>query len=441
MVILPYGPRADGYGGDDGMAETIELTPISEDAFCGPDLDMEGDLEFMNFSAAIEGQLPASFFSFDRASIDFRTALATAAEFKKRTYDLRLMLLSAKLSILNRDFYAFAREVAEVVWLLQHHWDEVHPQADGGRFDARLAQLQSLNDNPIVVLPMQYATLLQTDREGALNFRAVMITTGDAKPREGEKLASAGVIERMLTSTVEVEALARLYATLTQLREDLNTLYTLTAERVDYENAVKLDALEPLVGKMLDWAQAALARRDPSMAPAPENAEGGGEAQGDEAASAGPGTFETIADVDAALAAALGYFLTREPSSPALLFIAQARACLGKNLYEVIRLLTPRHADSARVFVGPGDAFAIPISNLQNAPALDFSPSEAEPAATRGQAFGLMEKVSAHLRVAEPSSPTPYLLDRARSLASRDFLSLLGEVYGPDEIQYMKNGR
>ena len=38
------------------------LAPVSADAPCGPDLDAEGDPEFMNFMAAIEGQLPAAFF-------------------------------------------------------------------------------------------------------------------------------------------------------------------------------------------------------------------------------------------------------------------------------------------------------------------------------------------------------------------------------------------
>ena len=420
------------------MAEAIELAPISEDEFCGPDLDMEGDLEFMNYTAAVEGLLPVSYFSFDRTTIDFKGELAKAAALKKRSYDLRIMLLSARLSLLNRDFYSFAREVSEVIWLLQNHWDDVHPRAERGRFDARLAQLGSLNDAPVVILPMQYATLLQTDREGALNYRAVMVTTGEAKLRDGEKLVPAGLIDRMLASGVEVEALQRLYETLARLREDINTLYTLTAERIDYESAVKLDALEPLIGKMTDWAQAALARRDPSLAPAPE---GGGSEEMQAAAASVPGAFETLEDVDAALASALGYFQTREPSSPALMFIAQARATLGKNLYEVIRLLTPRYADNARVFVGPGNAFAIPVSCLSDAPALDFSRSDAEPAASRMQAFALMEKVASHLRTAEPSSPAPYLLERARALASRDFLSLLSEVYGEDEINYMKNGR
>ena len=66
-----------------------------------------------------------------------------------------------------------------------------------GDYTARLAQLGTLDDAPVVVLPLQYATLLQTEREGPLAYRAVMVTLGDAKLRDGEKLASAGAIERI----------------------------------------------------------------------------------------------------------------------------------------------------------------------------------------------------------------------------------------------------
>jgi len=424
------------------MAEIpqFELPPISQDAPCGPDLDMEGDMGFMNFTASVEGQLPNSYFDFIAdPNIDFRAALATAAELRKRTQDLRLILLAAKLSILNRDFYAFAQGVAEAAWLLQNRWDEVHPQAEGGEFTARLLQLATLDDAPVVVLPLQYATLLRTNRD-TLSYRAVMITLGEAKLREGENLASAGVIERMLTKDVETEALAGLYATLARLREDLDAIGAVTAERLGQEHAVKFGPLAALVGKMLDFAHGALARRDPSLAPTLTGSETDEAATDGGEGSLAPQSFTSLADVDAALASALGYFQAREPSSPALLLIAQARATLGKNLYEVIRLLAPRHAEAARVFVGPASAFAIPVSSLADAPALDFTPGEAEPAETRNQAFAIIEQVAAHLRLVEPSSPAPYLLDRARTLATRDFLSLLGEVFPPDNLETMKNG-
>ena len=416
------------------MSETLTIEPISPEAPCGPDLDLTGDPDFMNFLAAIEGQLPASFFSFDRKSIDFPAAFETAAQLRKRTHDLRLVLLVAKLAVLNRDFAAFARAVGEVAALLSQYWDEAHPSGEDGDFSSRLAQLGTLDDGPVVVLPLQYATLLQSEREGPLAYRAVMVNAGDAKLREGEKLASAGAVERILTSA-DMPVLTNLHATLTKLRDDLGAISDVTAERAGASGAVKFNALAPLVEKMLEFAQATLVRRDPTLAPATV-AQDGPQAE----TQAGPGTFAALADVDAALASALGYFQTHEPSSPALLLIVQARATLGKNLYEVIRLLAPRHAENARVFVGPNGAFSIPVSNLQDAPALDFSPSDAPPAESRARAFALVEQVATHLRGVEPSSPAPYLLDRARSLATRDFLNLLGEVFAPDELESMKNG-
>ena len=419
--------------GDDA---DIEPAPISDESFCGPDLDLEGEMEFMNFVAAIEGQLPDSFFNFDRKSIEFPAAFATAARLKARTHDLRLNLIVAKLSILNRDFYGFADEVGQARWFLENHWEDVHPRAESGRFTTRLAQLGTLDDGPVVVLPLQYATLLQSERDGSLNFRAVMVTTGEAKLREGEKLIASAAIERMLGASVEVEALVKLHAALSRLADDLAAISRLTAERINHENAVKFGALSPLVAKMRDFAHGALARRDPTAAPSSMTRAVGAD-PGDAPAA---DRFETLADVDAALAAALGYFHAREPSSPALLLIVQARATLGKNLYEVIRLIAPRHADNARVFVGPSDAFSIPVSSLADAPALDFSPADAPPVETRAQALGLIEQVATHLRSAEPSSPAPYLLDRARALATRDFLSLLGEVFPADDLESMKGG-
>ena len=84
-----------------------------------------------------------------------------------------------------------------------------------------------------------------------------------------------------------------------------------------------------------------------------------------------PGAFATLADIDAALGAAHGYFLRAEPTSPAVLLIRQARQTLGKNLYEVMQLLAPKQADEARVFVGPNGTFPVPVRNLADAPTLE----------------------------------------------------------------------
>ena len=73
--------------------------------------------------------------------------------------------------------------------------------------------------------------------------------------------------------------------------------------------------------------------------------------------------------------------------------------------------------------------------------ASEFPRAEAEPASTRAAALALIESVAAHMRRAEPSSPAPYLLDRAKALASRDFVNLLQELLPEDDLTSMKGGR
>ena len=128
---------------------------------------LEGDLEFMNFFAAFEGQLPDSYFNFDRKTIDFPAAFADHREAAQahagsapdpaRGQARRSSTATSTVS---------PAKSSEVAWLLGNRWDEVHPQAERGDFTSRLAQLGTLNDGPVVVLPLQYATLLQTEREG-----------------------------------------------------------------------------------------------------------------------------------------------------------------------------------------------------------------------------------------------------------------------------------
>src|SRR5471032_2089172 len=104
------------------MNDTVEdaglLDPISPELPCGPDLDAEGDPDFMNFMAATEGMLPATYFSFDRKLLDFPAAFAGGEKLLERTHDLRLIILLAKLSILDRNIDRFAYWLAVSTRLL-----------------------------------------------------------------------------------------------------------------------------------------------------------------------------------------------------------------------------------------------------------------------------------------------------------------------------------
>jgi type VI secretion system protein ImpA len=305
-----------------------------------------------------------------------------------------------------------------------------------------MAQLGTLDDSPVCVLPLQYAPLVSTRRDGAIVYRAQMVALGDAKAREGETLASPGAIDRIL-ATVEIEVLRSAHAVAEGLRGALTRIHASSLERLGYDGAIQFKALSPLIDKIAEFLRAAAERRDPTLAAPGDGDDPATQTRPDTETKSpsSPGSLESFEEIDAALGAALGYFATREPSSPALLLIAQAREALGKNLYDVMRLLAPSHADAARVFVGPEGAFTVPVSSLSSAPALEFSRADAEPAATRAAALALVDAVASHMRRVEPSSPLPYLLDRARALASRDFLSLLHEVLPEDDLDSMKHGR
>src|SRR5579859_958452 len=109
------------------LEDSDVLPPVSADSPCGPDLDIEGDIEFLNFMAATEGQLPSSYLAFDRNSIDFPKVLAAGRKFLEQTLDVRLLALLAKLSILDRDLIAFSSWLNATAHLLTDHWDEAHP--------------------------------------------------------------------------------------------------------------------------------------------------------------------------------------------------------------------------------------------------------------------------------------------------------------------------
>jgi type VI secretion system protein ImpA len=433
--------------------DLFALPLVSDEDPCGPDLDLEGDTEFMNFTAATEGQLPASYYAFNRASIDFAAASQAAEKLLKRTLDLRLLALLAKLAILNRDIAGFAQRLGNVAWLVKEHWEAANPRGEGEDYSGRIAQLATLEDNAVVLLPLQYAPVIETNREGALSYRDQLLASGAAQPRsvtlydlrgqkqttEPEKFMPAASIERALND-VEIAKLAGAVGMLTSLGASIQSINATTTEHVGYENAVALPKLAKLVSDMTEFLRTALVRRDPSLAPPPPEGPTNDSGAASVAATAPP-AFASRAEVDAALASAFGYFAASEPTSPALLLIRQAREMLGKNLYEVMKLLAPPHADAARVFVGPDGAFTVPVKSLSNAPTAAIPSAPAEPAASRAAAIALIDAVAAHMQKAEPSSPVPYLLDRARNLATRDFLSLLQDLLSDEAIAALKKGK
>ena len=68
------------------------------------------------------------------------------------------------------------------------HWEAANPRAEGDDYSGRIAQLMTLEDNAVVLLPLQYAPLLETNREGVLSYRDQLLATGAVPAALGHAL-------------------------------------------------------------------------------------------------------------------------------------------------------------------------------------------------------------------------------------------------------------
>jgi type VI secretion system protein ImpA len=158
-----------------------------------------------------------------------------------------------------------------------------------------------------------------------------------------------------------------------------------------------------------------------------------------------PANVASADDAAQALEVVSRYLSGFEPSSPALLLVRQAQQLMGKSLPEVMRILLPDAFGQAAIRIGKEQVFRLPIERLSllesgqtpcvNGPTKEHGTSiEQLPSArdykvnTRQDAIGLLGQIGAYYRVAEPTSPVAFIVDRARELAGRDFLSLLKEL-------------
>jgi type VI secretion system protein ImpA len=440
------------------------LESIGDGEPCGPDLELAGDPDFMNYTARAEGLLPQSFFAFDRGSIDFRAEFTTIEALLDRTRDLRLVVLWSKLQILNRDIDRFVDGLEVIAAALAERWVEVHPQGESGDFLFRVATLSALDDGPHCVLPLQYAPLVNNRRTGPISWRIAQVAAGAIPARDGEPSVDSGSVERAFLECELGELIDR-RDRLVRLVAAVDAIDATTLDKGDYENRVNLEKLRTQAQQIVDFVDGHVSRRDPSRGLKPpeivgagetsEEGEAGGGAVAYVAAGGGasPGANATVGDRRTALAAleaACEYFRRFEPSSPALLLLRYARKVADQPFAEVVRTLLPDYAPKAFLKLGQS-SLAIMLDRLseltadEESGAMETSEDAAEEVEipdytvnNRRDALRLLDGVAMFFRASEPGSAVPVLIGRARELAERDFVSLMRDFFSDAVLQSMK---
>lgn len=426
-------------------------TPFSDTDPCGPDLDMEGDSDYLNFFAGVEGVLPTTFFSledgspFDRSTVDITSQLDAIKPLLQRTRDIRLLILQARLLILNKDLGGFAVNLAATAYWLDKFWNAVHPRPQPGE-SARSAAISAL-DLPTVVFPLQYAPLVEARRHGPISYRSWMIATAEVKPRASEvQLPPAAVTEAINMADPEILTAARKNIALVK-----SSLESIRNAFLANRESAGLDKLSTLITAIRAFIDPEASAADASAAADDDTPDLAGAAAGD----AGPAPT-SLAQAGKALSAIADYYSRSEPSSPILLLVRQAHHLIGKSFFEVVNILIPAHVDRAAFQIGADQFFDLPLEKLSNFADVPPGSTDGESQSveestagntpsysvtTRAQAIALLDQVHRYFRRSEPSSPVPMLCDRARALAERDFMGVLRDVLPKDALRNINEER
>jgi type VI secretion system protein ImpA len=441
--------------------------PVDGAEPCGPDLDEVGDEEYLNYVLPAEDRLPARFTDgqfygatsmepFDRNSIDLKSEVKTIAGLLARSRDLRLLTLEARFQIAAGQLAGFAESIQAMAGLVGQYWETVHPLGFDGDFTLRQNTLASLDDRAKVILPMQFAAIVRDKRLGVLTYRHYAIASGEIRAREGEAVLAKEAIVAALGATENRAAVEATYATLTTVREGLDKIRAAFVDAVGYDYAPNFDGIAAAVGKIAELIEKGI----PTLAAASPRVQAIGSADPEAGDAGATGVIVESAapiaarlpnqpavaisgqqEAAAALLAAEAYFSAAEPSAPALILVRQARLLIGKPLIVALEALAPQSAEQALIrFDGPFK-FQIDIARMRlltgEASGTDEKPAQATAGktfeiASRSDAAALLAGVEAYFRAAEPSSPVPMLLAKARSFMNQDFLAILKDLIGSD---------
>jgi type VI secretion system protein ImpA len=434
--------------------------PVSADDPCGPDLDSEGNVQYLNFFAGAEPLLPMSYFEvikasgergrFDPKAIDFEAQFEAAKPLLARTRDLRLTVLLAKLSVLNRDLDGFSKCLNAIAFLLQEQWDAVHPRGEGGDFSYRAVTIEAIDVLPTVINPLQFLPLIENRRYGVLHYRAYQVAKGEISGGDEAELDLA-TIERIVNEA-DLDVLRAASTRFADLVAVIARIKTTWRDKSAAGETLGLDRLSGLTGAIATWLGDIVRSRDPNAVDASPQPEAGFDEDNPASGSAtrqaadGP-KITSPAMAAAALTAVAGYFARSEPSNPALLLVRQAQEMVGKSFIEVMRMMVPAHVEAATINIGRDRFFDLPIERMAALLASDPPPPAEDDggesivftAENRGQALILLGQIAGFFRTSEPSSPIPFLTDRARELAQRDFLSLLHDILPQGALKTIDN--
>jgi type VI secretion system protein ImpA len=423
------------------------LAPLSDDESCGPDLYESFDSAFENYLLDAEARLPQSFFDaggnprIAPDSIDPEAEWETVAALLARSRDLRLLASHAQFCALARDLGALAECLDLMAGLLETYPDAVHPRITEDIIERNNA-LELVASPATVIMPLEFTPLVRDRRLLDISLRKILLGRGERNPQGDEEPGDAEAMVAALRAAENADAVAASHAALTRIKQAASRIEAvcLGNETQPFRpNLEKLHArLDELIG-LLTEARPELGGAEAETGDTPPQDEAADAAETTagataETAPAAPGRIADMAQARAALEALEAYFRIREPSSPSLILVRQARQLVGRPLIEAMEILVPDLSARARMDFGRETGFLLGMDRMRALSEIGAETGDtaadpaAFPVASRKEAGALMSAIEGYYASFEPSSPIPVLLSRARGYLNQSFTAILAEI-------------
>jgi len=289
---------------------------------------------------------------------DWNEVIVRAKAMFLRSKDLRVAVHLTVALLKSHGLAGWTEGLGVVRGLLEHFWDDVHPQLDADDADdptIRVNAAAAIGDPLAALGYLRHLPLIRSPRLGQFSLRDIRIANGVLKVAQADSgnLSTMVDIEACCMDCPE-EQLSDAAASIQQALEHASKIDRLFGEKLGTQGP----DLAHLVGDIRDlklFLDAQMARRFPSLSKAGENGADGNSIGDERAPTSARGSIETQRDVINRLEELCGYYANNEPSSPIPLLLRRAQRLVGLSFTDLMKDLAPGGTSELSVIAGDTD--------------------------------------------------------------------------------------
>ncbi len=361
------------------------LTPVSDDAPCGPDL--EYDAAFGEMERAAEGKGDQQFGDTVVAAEppDWKEVRKQVDSLLPRTKDMRVAVYLARCLLHFEGLLGVESALKLLRRYTEDYWGSVHPEldeSDNNDPTYRINTLVSLCDESGFLRELQDCPMVSSRAMGQFGLRAI-VDAHEEGESSGEESTGGGAWAEEETAQVDAEpsgttpevfdaaftdadaeTLVSTEEAVRNAAEHVAAIENWVTEQVGAAQAVSLQSLQSLFTQMAEVMQSQLQRlgiggeeeeiyveEDESSDPIGEDVENGSGGVVQQSVRL-DGKIATREDAIRALDRVCEYYERNEPSSPLPLLIRRAQRLASKSFLDIIRDLAPDAVSQAEAWGG-----------------------------------------------------------------------------------------